>query len=587
MKRCVCLILFCVLHVGSALCLDRQAFTFTSYRLEVQIDRASHVMAVTGKLTLRNDSKLPQKTLALQVSSSLQWNGAAMDDQPLQWLGQTYTSDIDHTGSLSEAIVTLPKEVLPNGSLTLDVQYGGTVTADATRFARIGAPQDLALRNDWDQISEAFTAVRGLGYVVWYPVAIDAVSMSDGTAVSDAIARWKERQANAGFYASISCTADKGLPPRIVINAPGSGLGEFDATQAGDTPPGVVNRFELSSLNGVTPAFAIGQFTKLSRPSIEVLYAPEHDLIAKDYAVAAEASDPLLKDWLPEAPEPIRVIELTDPNATPYQDGATLFAPLRSSTQQNLQLLLLPTQVTARFPSRRPWMQNGLGLFLQAELLRQSSGRAGALRFLDQYQPPLAKAEELANARAEGKTASVHASQSDNPLLNTSDELYLRVKAGFVFWMLRDMLGETALQHSLMAYRPASDPDPTSFQKLLQAETKQNLEWFFDDWVYRDRGLPDFRIESAFPRQMLRGKATSFMVTATIENRGDAGAEVPVLVQTANGEKSSRVLVKAHDKAIARIEVPDAPAKVTVNDGSVPEADTTNNVYTIETKPQP
>ena len=44
----------------------------------MQVDRTSHVMAVTGKLTLRNDSNKPQKLATLQVSSSLAWNGIAL-----------------------------------------------------------------------------------------------------------------------------------------------------------------------------------------------------------------------------------------------------------------------------------------------------------------------------------------------------------------------------------------------------------------------------------------------------------------------------------------------------------------------------
>lgn len=81
--------------IGPATAIDREAFTITRYQLEAQIDRTAHVLAVTGRLTLRNDSKTPQKLLALQVSSSLSWNGIALNDKPLQWLGDDYTSDVD------------------------------------------------------------------------------------------------------------------------------------------------------------------------------------------------------------------------------------------------------------------------------------------------------------------------------------------------------------------------------------------------------------------------------------------------------------------------------------------------------------
>ena len=75
-------------------------------------------------------------------------------------------------------------------------------------------------------------------------------------------------------------------------------------------------------------------------------------------------------------------------------------------------------------------------------------------------------------------------------------------------------------------------------------------------------------------------------MTATIENRGHAGAEVPVIIQTPSGEKSVRVLVKAGEKGVGRIEVPVAPDKIVVNDGSVPEANIGNNVYDVP-PPQP
>ena len=42
-----------------------------------------------------------------------------------------------------------------------------------------------------------------------------------------------------------------------------------------------------------------------------------------------------------------------------------------------------------------------------------------------------------------------------------------------------------------------------------------------------------------------------------------------------------RVLVKAGEKGTGRIEVPVAPDKIMVNDGSVPEANLGNNVYDV------
>jgi len=225
MKRCLLVILLCIIASAWCRALDRNAFTITEYRLDVMIDRATHVMTVEGKLNLRNDSKAPQKNVSLQISSSLAWDRITLNDIALEYLAEPYTSDIDHTGALSEAIITLPEAVQPGSTVTVAVQYGGTVTTDGTRLVRMGAPREVAWRNDWDQIGDPFTAVRGLGYVAWYPVSIEAVNMSDGTAVSDAIARWKERHRNSLFDAKIAAEMDPSAPVSVVTNAPGSDLG--------------------------------------------------------------------------------------------------------------------------------------------------------------------------------------------------------------------------------------------------------------------------------------------------------------------------------------------------------------------------
>src|SRR6266550_4265108 len=51
--------------------LDREAFTFTSYDLDVRVEPEQQRLAVRGKLTLRNDSASAQKNLCLQISSTL------------------------------------------------------------------------------------------------------------------------------------------------------------------------------------------------------------------------------------------------------------------------------------------------------------------------------------------------------------------------------------------------------------------------------------------------------------------------------------------------------------------------------------
>jgi hypothetical protein len=113
----------CVLSglLVQAYALDREAFTFTNYNLDVRIEPQQQRLAVRGKITLRNDSTSPQKNICLQISSTLDWRSIQFDGRPVQFVTQPYTSDIDHTGALSEALVTLPKDVPPKGTVELRV----------------------------------------------------------------------------------------------------------------------------------------------------------------------------------------------------------------------------------------------------------------------------------------------------------------------------------------------------------------------------------------------------------------------------------------------------------------------------------
>jgi hypothetical protein len=589
MKRLLVLVVSCFGFLCSSAALDREAFTVTRYKLEVQIDRASHVMAVTGRLALRNDSKIPQKNVALQVSSSLSWNGIAYNGKPLEWIGDDYTSDIDHTGHLSEAIATLPQDVAPAATIDLDVQYGGTVTPDATRFTRMGVPEEMVLRNDWDQIGEHFTAIRGLGFVVWYPVAIPAVSMSDGNAVFEAIDVWKHRHIRSEFDARISVLTGNA---RLCIagNAMTSPCGELSDTsdpRSGERTTQVTNTLQLAGLLQTVPAFAVADYSKLDRPGILLFHTLDKASLAKDYAAAAESNDPVLNEWLPATSRQATVIELTDPNANPFQTDSVLFTPLRPSQEQTLALLLMPAQVAARFTSSRGWIESGLQRFLQAVSVEHRSGRKAALQFLDEYLPPLIKAEEAADTKAGPDAKSTNNPASDNSLLNTSDEILLRGKGSFVFWMLRDMVGDGALQKAIVAYHPTADVRTAYLQGLLEEGRKRDLEWFFDDWVYRDRGLPEFRVESVYPRPLLADPTKIYFVTVTIENRGGAAAEVPVFLQTPSGERSLRMIVKGHQKASERAQVPVLPTRVVVNDGSVPEVNSDNNTFDVPHSPTP
>jgi hypothetical protein len=106
-------------------------------------------------------------------------------------------SDIDHTGALSEAIVTLPGEIKPKDSVELEIGYEGVIPRDTTRLTRVGVPEEIAKHSSWDQIGSSFTAVRGAGYVAWYPITTESADFSEGNSLFEVVDRWKAREAEA------------------------------------------------------------------------------------------------------------------------------------------------------------------------------------------------------------------------------------------------------------------------------------------------------------------------------------------------------------------------------------------------------
>jgi len=73
------------------------------------------------------------------------------------------------------------------------------------------------------------------------------------------------------------------------------------------------------------------------------------------------------------------------------------------------------------------------------------------------------------------------------------------------------------------------------------------------------------------------------MLTVMVENLGEAAAEVPVTAHVDGKEASERLMIPGKSKASVRIQVATMPQEVTVNDGSVPESDMSNNLFKIDT----
>jgi hypothetical protein len=547
-----------------ATAIDRNAFAFIRYDLEFRTNPEEQGVAARGKITLRNDSAQPQKLATLQISSSLEWRMIEAEGKPLQYLSAQQTTDMDHTGKITEAVVTLPAPVPPQGTVELEVGYSGTVPKDATRLTRMGVPEADSLASDWDQVSQNYTVVRGIGHVAWYPISTDIANLSENSLFST-VAEWQAREADARMSIRFCWITDEDRSFTVVANGVFEGIGGGSSAVEGNRTGCTTYSFHDLSLT--VPTFAIAPFEMLTRSSTAFYFLPGNEKAAMDYAVAAERVQPWVEEWLGKTKEKVTVVELPDANSVPFDSGVMLFTPLNKD-QKVAELTMAHQLAHAAFRSPRRWMTEGLAQFAQVLVRERQDGRPAAIDFMAARLPALVAAEKQ-NAAA-GKPSG-DAAQS---LLTSTDEVYYRVKAMYVWWMLRDLIGDRALQTSIAGYNPGQDKEPSYFQRLANTHGKRDLEWFFDDWVYRDRGLPDFKIATVFPRETLNG---NFVVAVTVENGGGAGAEVPITVRTSDGEKSARMLVRAKQKEITRISVTSVPREVLVNDGSIPESDASNN----------
>jgi len=560
----------CVLW-GASVCLslDREAFSITNYDLNLQVEPEQHRLGARGKITLRNDTDTPQKIAVLQISSSLDWRSIKVGDKVVQFVRQPYTSDIDHTGSLSEAIVTLPQDIAPKGTIDLDVAYEGVILLDATRLTRIGTPEDFAKNSDWDRIDEDFTAVRGAGYVTWYPVATEVANLSDGDSIFGVLDRWRKRETGSTIHLKIDLHfAD----PRPAVLFGGINCDPIVSEQTSSVN-GLLNaECKTEPLRRDSPTLLIARYGLTEKRGVEIRFLPKHDATASRFADAAESASSLVQDWFGPPRESAKVADLPDTDAAPFESGVLLLTPLANSNSNSAGLAAAHQLTHTSFLSARPWIEEGLAHFAQALYLEQQKGRQAALDYMALHRSALTVIEEPSTAPRSGDE-TIHS------LVNTTSEELYRSKAMCVWWMLRDMIGDASLKKVLAAYKPEDDKDPSYMQHLIAAQSPRDLQWFFDDWVYHDRGLPDLKVSSAYAAKT---STNSYMLTITVDNLGSAGAEVPVNIKFATGEMTKRIEVRAKSKATFRIETPAAPQSIQVNDGSIPESDTGNNVFKIE-----
>ncbi len=583
---------------------ERAAIRFTAYDLDARLTPASSSLAMRARLTVRNVRTVPLKALALQVSSSLRWesvtleSGAARVKLPLaQHLLET---DADHTGQVSEAVITLPEPLAPGASVRLDTFYSGTVAQNATRLQRLGANDAAGKEADWDAIGAGgdgpgtSTALRGFGDVLWYPVSAPQLFLGQGAQLFEAAGRL--RLANVATAVHLRLAVDYlGDPPSAayfcgrrraltaasdnadapVVSSPGVATADFPESPLGFR---TLSLFVIDSPETLLPE--AGQSAPAAPP-----LAVESGKTAVFPLLVASSTDAaaVITDWL--GPKPLSSLAILDHAGQPFEDGPLLVAPLSALAGADAAPALTHSLTHAWVQTGVPWMDEGLAQLMVLLAVERSRGREAAEAQLQALVQPLALgdvAPKAATAAPEGvgiPPASLDSQPQAQALTEASSDIFYRRKAAAVWWMLRDLAGEEPLKLALQAWRvqPASKEGAVAqtkgFEALLEKVSGKDLRWFFDDWVFRDVGLPDLTIAEVTPRELesSTGRKTGWLVAVTVRNDGAAAADVPVIVRASGLSATARIRVPGFGSVTQRVLVEAPPTEVIVNDGTTPE----------------
>jgi hypothetical protein len=562
---------------------DRASLTFTAYDLDVHLVPAKSHIAVRANFIVRNTGTQPLAHLPLQLSSTLNWESISqrVDGhlQPLTFAEHLIDTDTDHTGQAREAITTLSQPLAPGATIDLTALYSGEITQSGERLERIGAPPSQAFVADWDTISPEITALRGFGNVLWYPVSSAPALLGDGAKLFQSIGLTKLNQSPATIRLRLSVEY-LGDPPRTAwfLGQPQPLIAVSENVNApvSDAPGVATADFPIHPLGFRTPSLFVTESSPTVVTDNLLSVITSHDDALPAFTNAAQNVRPLLADWL--GPSPITPLNMIDHDGQPFEDDAFLAAPMRDTNAASLTPMLSHSLSHAWFRSSHQWLNEGVAQFMSLLWIEQNEGRDAALNQLHDQINTLALVEpDLSKS-----TDPDHAGQS---LIQAHDEIYYRTKATAVLWMLRSITTDDALKHALQLYRHSGkrDEDPKEFQRLLEQTSKQDLGWFFDDWVYRDRGLPDLTIASVTPRQLPAqgNKDASWLIAVEVRNDGDAIADVPVIIHSGTLSASGRVRVAAHSTASTRIVFEGTPSEVIVNDGTVPELTATTHTKQV------
>ena len=537
---------------------ERQAVAITAWDLDVHLVPRDQSLEAHARVTLRNVGASPLTVIPLQLSSTLHFETVGFEGHRLPFSTATLNSDTDHTGQLIEADIRPASPLAPHAEVTLDVDYGGTVPLTAQRLLAIGAPEARAQASDWDRISSDFTGLRGFGNVVWYPVCSVPAVLGDGSRVFDEIGRQKLVDENATIALRITDEFFDQSPNVAVLNGQWVPLNKPTSMPSASFPGVITASLAATRIGFDVPSLFLARRTETSGQGLRILTTDPDAAAARDYVAAAESVQPLIRTWFGSGTHPLAtILDLPEPDDDPAETGDLLATPVSSKPASQLDPIVAHALAHAAFNSSRAWLNEGVASFVGTLWLDSTSGRRAAMDNLNAGRQALALVEPASPGQGAGQD-----------LLHATSPAYFRIKATYVLWMLRNLIGDAKLASTLQAYRPTEDTQDDYFERVVEKASGTDLRWFFYNWVDQDRGLPDLSIGGVYPTPEAHQQ---YLVAVDIVNDGSAEASVPVTLKDGDAAATDWVRVPPHGHVTHRMLFQQSPTEVDVNDGSVPE----------------
>src|SRR5262249_45240321 len=212
-----------------------------------------------------------------------------------------------------------------------------------------------------------FTLLRGVGHVLWFPVAIEPGTLGQGNSLFTSMGEWKARHAASRMKLAITVL---GPEQAIITNADAAEARE----KSQDSPPSkqtvVWNRFSWAGRVVVLENYA-ARGTKVAVQSL-----PEHRAEATDYASATQNFEPPLTG--PRKRTPV-LVDLPSRDDQVFDAGSIFLLPLKTIDRPSFELMIAYLGAHATISSVRPWVAAGAAHFAQALMRVRPEGEKAAV----------------------------------------------------------------------------------------------------------------------------------------------------------------------------------------------------------------